>query len=244
MSINTDFIKILYPKYIDNIKLIRKQMMNRMSSKSMSPQFDDTESEITALLMLHFKPKNVIEFSPYTGWSTNIILDTLNINNNNAHLSSYDIHDKCLQNVKKIPQNVNWKFTKIDVKNKYKEFVNGDKIDYLFIDSDHSENFATNYVNNLLIPLLEKCRLENTKIIVSVHDVFHFSKKPSKEGEIVIKFLNTNNISYYTANCLTDAYKEIMVTKINLGIDKIILKSWGNTLLKDQSNSCIFFILS
>ena len=261
--INISFIEKLYKHHIQHIifnrKLMKKRILNDIDS--FQPQFDDTESEITMLLIFHFKPKNIIEFSPCGGWSTSIILGALNINNNDGTLKSYDINDYCLRNVTP-PSNTNWQFTKIDVSLKFDEFVSSN-VDYLFIDSDHSKTFADNYINKLLIPLLTKCKKDRKQIIVSVHDVFHYSKLPSSfEGIQIINFLSENNIPYFTASCgprpyatrtqisnpqnddyLTENYKQIMKIKKELNIHEVIHKSWGRDKLINQSNSAIFFIL-
>ena len=236
--IDINFVLKAYKNYIDIIKNNRANMEKRLL---FSPQFDDTESEIVMLLILEFKIKNIIEFSPCGGWSTSIILDTLSYSDNTT-LKSYDITDHCLKNVK-VPHNVNWKFEKIDVRTKFDEFIHDNNIDYYFIDSDHSESFTKYYIRNLLNPLLSKVKNQKKQILISVHDVFHYSKTPSIEGKLVIEFLNNNNISYFTANSLTSNYKKIMKLKKELNIHKVIHKSWGKSKLEDQSNSCIFFIL-
>ena len=105
IMLNIDFILKLYNKHISVIKNNRKNMIDRLNSKATvplesggkngcgielhsgwHPQFADTEAEITMLLLLEFKPKKVVEFSPCNGWSTALILDTLNHNNNNLSL--------------------------------------------------------------------------------------------------------------------------------------------------------------
>tara|TARA_X000000368_G_scaffold321861_1_gene258982 strand:+ start:125 stop:958 length:834 start_codon:yes stop_codon:yes gene_type:complete len=275
--LNIDFILKLYNKHISVIKNNRKNMIDRLNSKATvplesggkngcgielhsgwHPQFADTEAEITMLLLLEFKPKKVVEFSPCNGWSTALILDTLNHNNNNALLQSFDVHDICLQNIE-VPNNVKWEFIKNDVKLEYSNMIKNE-IDYLFIDSDHSEDFAKYYVNNLLTPLLSQTKQLKKQIVVSVHDVFHWCNnngKASIEGKVVIDWLNNNNISYFTAGITNSIiqnnkktffpqsgiYSEIIEKKRELNIDSVIVKSWGYPQLEVQSNSAIFFIL-
>ena len=107
--LNNSIIENLYQKYLTELTTIRNKMVE--DHKNGQPQFDDIEAELTILLILELKPKNIIEFSPCTGWSTSIILNTLELNNNNATLSSYDILDNCFKFIKnKKYENVKWNF--------------------------------------------------------------------------------------------------------------------------------------
>lgn len=234
---DNQFIINLYQVHIEKIRKIREQMKKRYAPH-WSPQFDDTEAEITCLLLFCFKPKKVIEFSPYCAWSTSIILDALAENKNDAILTSYDVIDSCLENLQ--PSN-RWNFVKGDVQQQYANW-NLSNMDYLFIDSDHSREFALHYVDNLLAPLLRECRNQNKQLPVSVHDVFH-RVIASDEGQMVINFLHRNGIRYYTAACTKENYYELVQVKKALGIDEVIHKSCGRVELETQANSAIFFIL-
>jgi hypothetical protein len=240
-----EFIVSLYNTHTKSLKTIRGLMKNRIKythdGPPWCPQYDDTEAEITALLMIHFKPNVVVEFSPCNGWSSSIILDTLSINNNNALLKSYDIHDNSTKNVI-VPNNCKWDFELGDVSKKYKSWDLG-IIDYLFIDSDHSRDFAKIFVKELLEPLLENCKKNNRKVPVSVHDVFH-KNIPSEEGEEVIhNFLDKHNISYFTPSKMGTHYVELLKTKKSLGLDEGIHTWNGRRTLEQQTNPSIFFIL-
>lgn len=97
----------------------------------------------------------------------------------------------------------------------------------MLIDSDHSKEFTEKYINNLLIHIL------GTNCIVSVHDVYH-SENPSEEGELVIEFLNKNNISYFSPSN-KNHYNDLIELKNKLNIeDKIHYYS---------TNPSIYFIL-
>lgn len=197
------------------------------------PQFDDIEAEILCLIIMYFKPKKIYELSPCGGWSTLYMLSTIEILNLDCKVESFDIEDNCsnlINNFDKIKDK--WNFNLGDVSEKYSEFT--EEIDYLFIDSDHSEEFTNKYVVNLLNPLLMKLKSKNKKMIVSVHDVFH-SDIPSDEGRIVINFLQENNIKYFSAN--NEFYKnEISKLRNNSNIDK-------NDVHYHKTNSNMFFIL-
>jgi len=162
-------------------------------------QYDDVESEIICLLLMHINPKSVYEFSPCGGWSTLYILNTLNvIGGDDCKTHSFDIADLAGNNLKMFPSIIkNWTFHLGDVQDQYHTFTSD--IDYLFIDSDHSSQFTARYVTEVLTPLLPENRTknENKKIFVSVHDVFH-TTTPSEEGSIVIDFLKKHGISYFS----------------------------------------------
>jgi hypothetical protein len=225
-TLNNDFIKKLYNKYLNEIKIIRNNMQKNYYYGR--PAYDDIEAEITSLFILHFKPKHIIEFSPSTGWSTSIMLNALELNNNSSVLSSYDIEDRgCKPFIDSLNyKNVKWNFTLGDVTNEYSKW-DLNNIDYLFIDSDHSEKFAHNYINNLLIPLLNNCKQNKKHIIVGIHDIFDKKGaiKPYREGKIVLDFLKTNNIKHYNVSkALNTNYSIINNYRKENGITKIIHK--------------------
>lgn len=235
------FIIDLYNERKNDISILRNRMKRRIKDrrKDYKPQFSDTEAEITFLLILYFKPKNIIEFSPCGGWSTSIMLDGLNINDNNGSIKSYDIINLSRKNVY-IAKNVNWNLIIGDVKEQFSKW-DFNKIDYLFIDSSHSRDFAINYVNNLLNPLLKFCKLKNKQILISVHDVFH-TTRASKEGRIVINFLNENNIEYYTPAWKQGNYESLLNVKKKLGFYDVIHKAWNLKDIKLHHNSIMYFI--
>ena len=227
----------MYRKYKKQLSIIRSKM--KTNHNYGEPQFDDIEAELTALFLLYLKPKNVIEFSPCTGWSTSIILDTLEINNNNSKLTSYDLLDKCSKFVRKLNhKNVTWDLKLGDVTKEFNKW-NLEDIDYLFIDSDHSAEFALKFINNLLTPLLDICKKSNKEVLVSVHDVFHTHDPGGfdSEGPEVIEFLAKNNIPYYTASQARNNNNFNILKKIKkeLGFDDLIHPN--------EINPAIFFLL-
>ena len=232
---NNIFVKELYNTHRDSLFELRKKM--KINHNFGTPQYDDIEAELTILFILHYKPKHIIEFSPCTGWSTSIMLDTLEKTNNNSKITSYDIVDKCSTYINTLNhKNVEWNFELGDVTKKFNTW-NLNTIDYLFIDSDHSTDFAVNFIDNLLKPLLENCKLNKKHVVVSVHDVFHGRKaEPIEEGKEVINFLLQHNIEYYTvAKSLVQNYNVINNFRKNIGISDLIHGS--------ETNPSIFFIL-
>ncbi|MHA1229548.1 MAG: class I SAM-dependent methyltransferase [Candidatus Helarchaeota archaeon] len=160
--------------------------------KGMSPQLDDIEAEITYLLIREFKPETVVEISPCGGYSTSWILNALN-DNNHGKLYSFDIIDKVLTYLPKDLVKDNWTFVLGDVRDNLDKLP--DKIDYLFMDSDHSHEFAVWYINNIF-PKLKKDTL------ISVHDVYYRNYDPNaiNEGTTILKWLDDKKIEYFTVS--------------------------------------------
>lgn len=216
--------------FIHHLNEIKKRMRDVHSYTT--PQFDDIEAEIVCLLLMYLRPKNIHEFSPCGGWSTLYMLNTLDVmNNKECIVHSFDMIDNCTSNIKRFdhlePQ---WKFYLGNVEDKYDQF--NEDIDFLFIDSDHTEGFTIKYIEELLKPLLIKLKKINKKIFVSVHDVFH-SPVPQDEGKIIIEFLNKNNIEYFSP--LNDVHRKDIEHFRNSFLDKELVH-W-------TTNPCIFFIL-
>ena len=137
------------------------------NSLDFQPQFDDTEAEITAMLVLEHKPRTIYEFSPCAGYSTGVLLDSLSlVNGNDAHVRSFDIHNSSYVNWMEhgVPKNVHWHFHLGDVRDEYSQWDLGD-IDMLFIDSDHRVEFAQTYIDDLLTPLLSYARESKKELL-------------------------------------------------------------------------------
>jgi hypothetical protein len=195
------------------------------------PQFDDIEAEILCLILMYLKPSLICEFSPCGGWSSLYMLNTIDIIKMDCILNSFDIIDNCTINIKDDLKD-RWLFHLGNVENEYDKFT--DEIDFLFIDSDHSAEFAQRYITKVLEPLLISCKKNNKKIFVSVHDVFH-RPKPSIEGKLVIEFLEKNNIEYFSPNN-NSHNKEILSLRNDSNLDTKIIHH-------AQYNPVIFFIL-
>jgi predicted O-methyltransferase YrrM len=220
------------PDYVEILNKV-KQRMRPVHSRS-NAMFDDIEAEIVCLLLMHANPSLVYEFSPCGGWSTLYMLNTLDLMNSpTGRIVSFDIQDRCTKNIGSFDSLARrWEFKLGNVENEYKTFTSD--IDYLFIDSDHSAAFTQKYIDELLTPLLAQLRAANKKIIVSVHDVFH-TPKPSEEGELVIQFLKTHGIEYFSPKH-SDHAATINALRTSNKVDTSAIHSY-------VSNPCIFFEL-
>jgi predicted O-methyltransferase YrrM len=212
---------------IANSVLSRFGIQQQNKAKLMHPQFDDIEAEITYLLVREFKPKNIVEISPCGGWSTSWLLNAIK-NNKFGELYSYDIVD---DSTKTLPEDLTekrWHFILGDIKENIEKLPL--TIDYLFMDSDHSADFAQWYIQSIFPRI-------RVGIPISVHDVFHTAKPcPNSEGSVIIDWLEERGISYFTASSAKEktVHNKIMSMKKELNIKKSIHFV--------HNNSAIFFI--
>jgi len=237
--LDTNIIISLYDKYKDELLKIGMDIrlfLDENCRKGLNPQFSDIESEITYMFLRELVPENVVEFSPYHGYSTMWILNALK-DNNSGTLFSFDLVD---DSVRYVPDSLKerWVFVKGDVKKNINRFPK--KIDYLFIDSNHSKEFSQWYIKNIF-PMVGN-------IYISVHDVLkrHISGR-LYYGEAVemLKWLKQNNIQYFGASTKYDIGDlQLIDNNARLFIDKykkenkfIEVNKYGKT----QRNSAIFF---
>lgn len=189
MNHKLDYILELYSKHKNQLIEAKNFSLSSKSRCNFKPMFDDIENEITFLLNLENKPDKIVEFSPAYGWST-ITLCLAVKNNNKGKVFTYDIQDQCVHNLNEIGLNNYFIFKKGDVTSEFHTFFDAD---YIFIDSDHSSNFAHNYINNLIKPILSSQR----KTVFCIHDVFH-TDRLNEEGNVVQNFLQNSKIPYFS----------------------------------------------
>jgi predicted O-methyltransferase YrrM len=253
-TITLELILELYQKYADDLLKTRKRLKGlyhhlgyknyqktfiyrvfrafrilsglKVKEPLLKPQLDDLEAEITYLLLREFKPEVVVEISPGGGWSTCWILSALN-DNENGELLSYDLIDDSTHCVKPELSRGRWHFIRGDVR---EQLLPG-KIDYLFIDSEHSETFAWWYIKNVF----PKVRIGG---IISVHDVFHTDDPGSfsKEGKVIIKYLETQGIPYFTASPAKNKHGYLSINRLRRRL------GFGSNIHFHRYNSMIFFI--
>jgi predicted O-methyltransferase YrrM len=204
-----------------------KSTTNRraMALSLLRPQLDDIEAEVTYLLIREFRPKTIVEIAPSGGWSTSWILRALK-DNNYGTLYSYDYKDA---STKVLPSDLTadrWIFTKGKIQKRMHKLPQA--FDYLFMDADHSDSFASWYVQHLFPRLKDGA-------LVSVHDVFHKSQTgfPYEEGTIVLQWLQQKKYQFVTFSPARDraAYNKIIAVKKELMIDEEILTSQANPMI-------------
>lgn len=193
----------------------------------MVPQFDDIEAEITYLLIREFEPENIVEISPCGGWSTSWILRAVR-DNGFGRLYSFDVVDHSTKIIPRELSEGRWVFIHGDVREKLHHLP--PTIDHLFLDSDHSAEFARWYIPELF-PRLDD------GVPVSVHDVFHTAEPSEFMGEaaVVVEWLGRMGIPYFTASPAVNraGNGRIVAAKKGLGLGSMI--HWS------EKNPAIFF---
>ena len=162
----------------------------------MDPGLDDIEAEISYLLLRERRPDTVVELGASGGWSTTWLLHALR-DNGHGTLHSYDIVDFAVGNVPAELAAGRWRFNSGDVR----RATLPPAIDYLFIDCDHSREFAEWYLAHLMPSL-------RPGTPVSIHDIFHPSyvwrawdfSQSTRMGEVptIQRWLHGQGIRYFT----------------------------------------------
>lgn len=179
----------------------------------LAPQLDDIEAETTYLLIREERPETVVEISPCGGWSTSWILNALR-DNKHGQLYSYDIVDYSTRVLPKQLTEGIWHFVRGDVRDNIGALPSS--IEYLFMDSDHSADFARWYITKVFPTL-------RSGTPVSIHDVFG-EGPPIGEGKVVTDWLRQNGLDYFSASRRwhNKAYRRIMSAKRESGTAKQI----------------------
>lgn len=232
-------IKKLYDKYNEELKEVRSIQKERALTLSLQGkpailtyeqfddidqycQFDDIEAELLYMFIREYQPEHMIEFSPMGGWSTSWILEALN-RNNKGKCVSYDLVDNSKVNLSKLDLNKErWELVQGDVQQQYSSF-DFDSIDFIFIDSDHSTEFAERYVQEVLVPAKESCESRGKKIPVFIHDVFGQFAFSAQEGEVVRRFLFENEIEHITPSILGPEAQEFESIRAEIGLTEYLV---------------------
>ena len=195
-------IQRLYHIYRDELVELKKaQIINKLYFTSIA--FDDIESELLYMYIRETKPLNVVEFSPFYGWSTFNILHALNKNEKGLCVS-YDLVDFAVNSLEKTDLCLQrWKFVKSDVTEFFDKW-NYDQIDFMFIDCDHSTEFAEKYCAKVLPKMM------TTSKTVFIHDIYHDWK--CGEQDVVKSFIAENKIPYVSPSKHFREQREIINT--------------------------------
>jgi predicted O-methyltransferase YrrM len=205
--------------------LARALQMPCLASSSMRPQFDDIESEISYLLVREARPDTVVEISPSAGWSSSWLLHALE-DNGSGTLHSFDMVDDASRALPPELTNGRWQFVKGDVRRMVAQLP--DRIDYLFMDSDHSESFAHWYIKTI-VPRVRSGG------IMSVHDVFHTSDPCSHdyEGGVIVEWLAQQQRELFTPSPVKqpESYDAIMTLRRQIGVGANIHHGLTNSMI-------------
>jgi predicted O-methyltransferase YrrM len=179
------FLNVLL--YLNENYKVRTKLNTGEKAETMPPSFNDLEAEITYLLIREFKPENIFEISPGSGWSSSWILSALK-DNKYGFLTSFDMVDDSKRILLPELTDNRWKLVVGDIKQKEKDFSSN--IDYLFLDSAHSADMAEWYIRHIF-PFVR------SGAPVSIHDIY-VRKEVYGEIPVVQKWFKDKGISFIT----------------------------------------------
>ena len=166
--------------------------------KPLERKISQLDYEMLFLLVRTIQPGLIFEFSPFKGWSSSAILQAINLNKK-GFLSSFDLKDKCSENIKKqFGDDLlrDWSFFEGDVK-EYFEYIYI-TADMILIDCEHTYEFALAYIEKIFKPILNSDR----KVWFYIHDICYYKLKKKcggrSERRAVLNFLRENDIMFYT----------------------------------------------
>lgn len=170
---------------IDEWGLNKEMLLNGQLKHEDDISMTQIERNMLFNFIKKIKPRSVMEFSPFHGFSTVTIcsalmevgirptfFETHEIEKENIRLTEYNLYENNVDYVKVIPGDV---FQTLD-REKLKE------VDFLFIDSDHSGAFARRYINEFFPLLKDGCW-------VAIHDIACDIYFRSEEAVEVLKYL-------------------------------------------------------
>ena len=222
------FSKTLYKESWVPLYLTMRDMTWKFEEKHknirLKPQLCDIEAELTYLLTREFKPESVVEIAPCGGWSTTWLLNALK-DNEFGHLYSYDLVDLATKIVPPSLSKGRWTFIQGDIKKNLQKLPA--KIEYLFLDADHTADFARWYIRELFPKL-------NPGVPISIHDVFYREHPPIVfEGGVVVDWLQKKHVNFISAapEKDKDLFHSINEVKKKLNLNTPIHRPQDNTML-------------
>lgn len=130
------------------------------------------------LFIRKYKPRRIKEMSPNNGFSTFVMIQAILDEGYENEIEIFDSYDLsylfCYEAEEKISKIGAFNFFKGDAKDTFKL---NEKIDFFFIDSDHSKNFSEWYINFL-----------NFSDFIFIHDI-----NPSEEYHLKFRGDHTEN---------------------------------------------------
>lgn len=163
---NTDFlsahyVKALYAKYEEELSCETLSAMKQSAEGEHDGALSRVDAELVYMLVRELGARKAIEFSPNYGYSTAFVAAALKQNQPEYTFATFDLelYRSFLERMQRF--NLQALFTQGDaLTNVPLYLVENDlvgKIDFCFIDSDHSYDFARRYCVEILPLLGERC---------------------------------------------------------------------------------------
>ena len=190
-------ILALYRKYQDELSELSERLLpvfHAMQRKGFLTTFGDIEGEVLYMLIREKRPKILFEISPNAGWSTNYLLGALTKNQEGA-LHSFDILERMggwpTEEVIRGNQCAAWdqKHLQIyigDARERVNEVPGA--IDFLLIDSCHTDWFAEWYTTKLF---------PRVRGMIAIQDIMFFDRmESSTEARFIQEWLERGKIAF------------------------------------------------
>lgn len=177
-----DTVQLLLSAFAEAPKPILDDMWNShvMWGGNLEGQYDYFDMAVLYGMTRIFNVNRVIEISPHKGWSTTVI--QLALDEATALHLSFDIVDyerSVREQIRRYTLPKHWHFVLGDVKVTILEHLDAlATADLVFIDSDHSQEFAHWYLEELRV--FDRV---GARTLVHIHDIYPIGMEPPGFGE-------------------------------------------------------------
>jgi predicted O-methyltransferase YrrM len=224
MTIDMDVIVGLYFKHADALRAARQAQRALLTADTrMRPRLDDAEAEICYLLVRELRPARVVEIGADRGWSSSWLLRAL-ADNGYGVLDTYETAGHAPHRIPARLSAGRWRFHHRDVR--AAADLDAEHIDHLLVDAVHTRPFAHWYRRHVLNFL-------RPGTPIAVHDVFHRSASPSREGRVVLDWLTAHGAPHFTVSAAAapQEYAELAAAKRLLSLDRVVHRPAPNPML-------------
>jgi len=229
------------------VELGKRQLLNEGGRAWAST--GDEEAAIHYLRIRATKPKITWECSPANGYSSIFILSAIADNHNGGHLHSFglDPAEKVLQNIREVDPSLlqYWTYHEGDFRLTVNDTFTKGSIEslplpnYVYLDADHSSNFAQFYTSQFLSKL-------PGHTYVSIHDIYKWTgyggdpHEPTEEGKVVFDFLKQKMLSPCNIFTVSGYHKPDLLESVRTNLEPFCCK---DRLHEGFANPTIWFQL-
>lgn len=203
---DSTFVIDLYKTYYHELKALPVFYDYDLHNKSVTSH---VEVDFLYFAIRYFKPSHVVEFSPYHGLSTTFLYEALKANNKNFTFATFDLEEFEGFTERMKRYNLPLKVIPGDAINTVPSYLQQSgligKIDFCFVDSEHSYEFASSYCKNIF-PLLSK------DCIIMFHDIcycpFRITEPFTHYGPVHPREIVGHIFSYGEGRYLSEYFSE------------------------------------
>ena len=171
-----EYLVDLYSRYAEELRSPGMFLTRTASNGDHDGGISRVDGELLYLLIRDLKPSNTIEFSPNEGYSTGFIARALHQNSRPHTFATFDLVELPNFSVRMRSLGLSPQLILGDALvniPRYTESLNiKGKIDFLYIDSDHSAEFTVKYIQTIFPLLAPGC-------VVMIHDMSYYPNDPT-----------------------------------------------------------------